>query len=38
VGRPESVKQSFYALTVERRLKHPAVLAIVESARQKLLA
>ncbi len=38
VGRPESVKQCFYALTVERRLKHPAVLAIVESARQKLLA
>lgn len=38
VGRPESVKRRFYALTVERRLKHPTVLAIVESARQKLLA
>jgi LysR family transcriptional regulator, transcriptional activator of nhaA len=38
VGRPESVKQCFYALTVERQLKHPAVLAIVESAREKLLA
>ena len=38
VGRPESVKQCYYALTVERRLKHPAVLAIVESARQKLLS
>ena len=38
VGRPESVKRRFYAFTVERRLKHPTVLAIVESARQKLLA
>ena len=38
VGRPKSVKLRFYALTVERRLKHPAVLAIVESARKKLLA
>ena len=38
VGRLESVRRRFYALTVERRLKHPTVLAIVESARQKLLA
>ncbi len=38
VSRANSVTQRFYAITVERRLKHPAVLAIVESARQKLLA
>jgi LysR family transcriptional regulator, transcriptional activator of nhaA len=37
VGRPESVKQRFYAITVERRLKHPTVMAIVESARHDLL-
>ena len=38
VSRVDSVKQRFYAITVERRLKHPAVLAIVEGARQNLLA
>ena len=38
VSRVDSVKQRFYAITVERRLKHPAVLAIFEGARQNLLA
>lgn len=38
VGRLDSVKQRFYAITVERRLKHPAVLAIVEAARQEILS
>lgn len=38
VSRVNSVKQRFYAITVERRLKHPAVLAIFEAARQDLLA
>ncbi|MDH5626506.1 MAG: transcriptional activator NhaR [Nitrospira sp.] len=37
VGRLDSLKQHFYAITVERRLKHPAVLAIVRAARQDLL-
>jgi LysR family transcriptional activator of nhaA len=36
VGRLDSIKQYFYAITVERRLKHPAVLAIVEAARREL--
>lgn len=36
VGRLDSPKQFFYAITVERRLKHPAVLAIVEAARREL--
>lgn len=38
VSRVDSVTQRFYTITVERRLKHPAVLAIVEGARQNLLA
>ena len=36
LGTIESVRQSFYAITVDRKLKHPAVIAICESARQKL--
>lgn len=37
VGRLDNIKQHFYAITVERRLKHPAVLALVRTARQELL-
>lgn len=37
LGRLETLKQHFYAITVERRLKHPAVLALVRTARQELL-
>lgn len=37
VGQVEELKQHFYAITVERRLKHPAVLALVRTARQELL-
>jgi LysR family transcriptional activator of nhaA len=36
VGREESVRESFYAISVERRLKHPAVVAISQVARRKL--
>ncbi len=36
VGRLDSPKLYFYAITVERRLKHPAVLAIVRAARREL--
>jgi LysR family transcriptional activator of nhaA len=36
VGRVESVKERFYAISVERRIKHPAVLAISEAARERL--
>jgi LysR family transcriptional activator of nhaA len=36
VGRIEAVKERFYAISVERRLKHPAVVAICEAARQQL--
>jgi LysR family transcriptional activator of nhaA len=36
VGRLRDVRQQFYAISVERRLKHPAVIAISDAARQKL--
>ena len=36
VGRLEEVRERFYAISVERRLKHPAVIAITESARSEL--
>ncbi len=35
-GRIPEVKERFYAISVERRLKHPAVLAISKAARNKL--
>lgn len=36
IGRVKDVRQSFYAISVERRLRHPAVVAIAESARKEL--
>jgi len=38
VGEVAAVRERFYAISVERRLKHPAVLAISEAARQRLFA
>jgi len=38
VGRLDSVKEDFYAVSAERRIKHPAIAAISESARQSLFA
>jgi len=35
-GRLDRVRERFYAVSVERRLKHPAVIAITESARREL--
>lgn len=34
VGRAESVLQQFFAISVERRIKNPAAIAIVEAARR----
>lgn len=34
IGRIAEVTERFYAISVERRLKHPAVLAICETARE----
>jgi LysR family transcriptional regulator, transcriptional activator of nhaA len=36
VGRSAAVRQQFFAISVERRIKHPAVVAICESARQDI--
>lgn len=36
VGCTDEVKERFYAISPERKLKHPAVVAISESARQSL--
>jgi LysR family transcriptional activator of nhaA len=36
VGRLETAKEDFYAISAERKIKHPAVAAISEQARQSL--
>jgi len=36
VGRLAGVEERFYAISVERRLRHPAVVAITERARSEL--
>jgi LysR family transcriptional regulator, transcriptional activator of nhaA len=38
LGRVESIRERFYAISLERKLKHPAVVAITEGARGKLFA
>ena len=38
VGRTTELKQSYYAISVERRLRHPAVVAVAESARKDVLS
>jgi LysR family transcriptional activator of nhaA len=38
VGRVPEVKERFYAVSVERRLKNPAVIAITDAARFELFA
>ena len=36
VGRTKDIREKFYAISVERIIRHPAVAAISESAHQKL--
>lgn len=38
LGRVDDVMERFYAISVERKLKHPAVVTLSESARDKLFA
>lgn len=38
VGRLDTAKEDFYAISAERRIKHPAVAAISQFARQSLFA
>ncbi|MCU0649706.1 MAG: LysR family transcriptional regulator [Gemmatimonadaceae bacterium] len=37
LGRIKEVREQFFAISAERRLKHPAVVAIAESARTRFL-
>lgn len=36
LGRIEPIRERFYAISLERRIRHPAVLAVTRSARQVL--
>jgi LysR family transcriptional activator of nhaA len=38
IGRATDLKERFYAISVERRLKHPGVLAITSAARDEVFA
>jgi LysR family transcriptional activator of nhaA len=38
IGRTDAVRERFYAISVERRLKHPAVVAITAAARAELFS
>ena len=36
LGNVPDIREQFYAISIERRLKHPGVLAIVDSAQTKI--
>jgi len=36
IGSTDEVKENFYAITVERKVKHPAVVKLAETARKQL--
>jgi LysR family transcriptional regulator, transcriptional activator of nhaA len=38
VGRTKEIRQRFYAISVERKIRHPAVMAICHAARRHLFA
>lgn len=38
IGRSEEVKERYYAITAERKIKHPAISAITEAARLDLFS
>lgn len=38
IGRTNAVREWFYAISAERRLKHPGVLAITSAARDEVFA
>jgi LysR family transcriptional activator of nhaA len=35
VGRADRLRERFYAISIDRKLQHPAVIAISEAARRK---
>jgi LysR family transcriptional activator of nhaA len=36
IGRTSAVREQFFAISLDRKLKHPAVVAISEAARARL--
>ena len=38
VGRAKDIRQRFYAISIERKIKNPAVAAICEVARKQIFA
>lgn len=36
IGTTRSIRESFYAITIERKVKHPAIVKITRNARQNL--
>lgn len=36
IGRLESIRERFFAISVEKKLKQPAILAILAAAREKM--
>jgi LysR family transcriptional activator of nhaA len=38
LGSTDTIKERFFAISIERRLKHPAVVKISQSARERLFA
>jgi LysR family transcriptional activator of nhaA len=36
IGRIDEVREQYYAISVERKVRHPAVVAIAQAARDKL--
>ncbi len=38
IGRTDAIREKFYAISVERRIKHPAVASITAEARKILMA
>jgi len=38
VGRIDEIREQFYAISMERKIRHPGVLALTESARQEMFS
>ncbi len=38
IGRTEEIRESFYAISAERKLKHPAVVAVCHAARHDIFS
>ena len=38
IGRTDAIKEQFFAISPERRIKHPSVVRIIEAARTELFA